>query len=102
MYREDFNLPTRTTTAPATRLLLDAAALLERTGWCKFWREKKTGEHCVLGALDAAIKAKPELKPALGEARRRFRSYLGIWCISMWNDNSTEWRAIQALRNAAQ
>lgn len=76
-------------------LLLKAARILERDGWCRntlYWRKRS----CAVGALNRAAYGRPSLppddrvSPELNEARARLLQFIGedgILGVEHWNDN---------------
>ncbi len=89
---------------PWRQMLLDAADLLERDGWCQQAYQDGDGHHCALGALDAVV-GMAELKTidwvAFSKANERLFGAVGQ--ITHWNDarGRTAEEVISTLRKIA-
>lgn len=79
-------------------LLRQAAALLEKDGWCQCTMSLTTGERCLVAAMRDARKTLPDLE----EAFVRLEKFLGIPII-FWNDMSSRRveHVLAALRECA-
>lgn len=99
MYREDFAIYARPVGASA--LLTEAAQILERDGWCKFYLKAPDGSHCAVGAIHQAIIEHPELRPFKWSAKWRLRFLVGHFFIFNWNDKSSREIVLAAFRVAA-
>jgi hypothetical protein len=86
---------------PATKLLLDAAAYIERHGWCQFNTKKRDGRVCLVGAMWEVDhgRASDEYKTATTKLRNRLNTNF----IMHWNDvdGRTKDEVLTALRRAA-
>lgn len=99
----------------ATRLLLNAASLLERVGHCKGIRLDGEGRHCVLGAIDVAAGYDPEnvmdesKNAAWHDAVNRIATFIygdageANWRAAKWNNapERTAAEVISTLRTVA-
>ena len=86
-------------------LLDNAAKAIEENGWCQRTGRKKTGELCMLGAVDFASYAHGATKHARGERHKAhtvLRRHLNSQ-IAVWNDKKSRTRedVLKALRGAA-
>lgn len=90
----------------APEVLLKAADILERDGWCKYSLNDAQGRHCVAGAILIAVAGSPGSHALPKEARRLLQQQLPFWTptIESWND--LPWRTrsqvIAKLRAAAR
>lgn len=80
-------------------VLLAAARLIERRGWCQGTYERR-GRLCVLGALSAAGGG----RPVYYRATERLSKTIGELYLATWNDRPgmTRTAVIAALRKAAK
>jgi hypothetical protein len=71
----------------ASEVLLKAADILERDGWCKYSLHDGKGRHCVAGAILLAVAGSPGGDALRNEARQLLRQHLSFWPnIESWND----------------
>ena len=91
----------------AGEILLRAADLIQREGWCKYRLQDTQGRICLYGAI---IKATPknQYNESTDGIRRlerylKLRGPLEMVNIAVWNDNKckNKEQAIEALRGAA-
>jgi hypothetical protein len=69
----------------APEVLLKAADVLERDGWCKYSLNDRQGRHCVAGAIIIAVAGSPGGDELRKEAR--LQQHLTFWpTIESWND----------------
>ena len=100
LYDPKWNIPL---TAPG--VLLKAADILERDGWCKYSLNDRQGRHCVAGAIIVAMAGSPGGPALRKEARQLLQEHLPFWppTIESWND--LPWRTgnqvVAKLRAAA-
>ena len=89
------------TLKPWQRLLLDAADLLEKYGWCQGSYHNRQHQFCMVGAVWAAAKTEV-LNTAVKEASNHLIEITGP-DITGWNDRPERTREeiIAALRKAA-
>jgi len=83
LYDPKWNIPL---TAP--EVLLKAADILERDGWCKHSLNDLQGRHCVAGAIIVATVGSPGGHRLRKEARQLLHRRLPFWepTIESWND----------------
>lgn len=80
------------------QVLLSAAEVIEKKGWCRYHIEDAEGHVCLLGALNRAD-GRPRDKDM---AKDKLRKYLGVYYIHSWNDERWSSRPVlEALREAA-
>jgi hypothetical protein len=85
------------------RLILQAAELIERKGWCQFKTSNALGEHCLVGAVCALNYQYDAAFARIG----RFALANGIWTeetgFGKWNDDPsrTKQDVVNLLRAAA-
>jgi hypothetical protein len=71
----------------ASEVLLKAADILERDGWCKYSLHDGQGRHCVAGAILLAVAGSPGGDALRNEARQLLGQHLSFWpTIESWND----------------
>ncbi len=91
---------------PWRQMLLDAADLLERDGWCQGAYQDDDGHHCALGALDAVFGSKTSFKAidwsAYARVNERLQDAVGLQIVH-WNDakGRTAEEVISTLRKIA-
>ncbi len=92
----------------AGEILLDAADILERDGWCRHRLQDPLGRMCLYGAIIKAHNERAKNAPFIeGGSVNRLQKYLSrdgeIDNIADWNDGicGGKEEAIQALRGAA-
>ena len=83
LYDPKWNIP-----LTASEVLLKAADILERDGWCKDSLHDGQGRHCVAGAILIAVSGSPGRAELRDEARHLLRQHLPFWAptIETWND----------------
>ena len=100
LYDPKWNIPL---TAP--EVLLKAADILERDGWCKYSLNDRQGRHCVAGAIIVAMAGSPGGHALRKEARQLLRQHLPFWAPSIEGWNDLPWRTrnqvVAKLRAAA-
>lgn len=80
------------------QVLLSAAEVIEKKGWCRFSMENAKGQVCLLGAFNHA-EGKSSDKDI---AKAKLSEYLGVHYIQTWNDKRWSSRPVlKALRKAA-
>jgi hypothetical protein len=87
---------------PWRKVLLDAADLLERDGWCQHHFRNEKGHRCVIEAIGAATDHKPLLRD---KARYQLAQALpGSLSIIEWNDAHSRRKSqvIKKLREVAR
>lgn len=77
---------TRPALEPWQKVLMDAADVIEKRGWCKGRLESADGAVCTMGALIKAVSG-AVLGGAYRTASSRFEAYIGTKHVGMWNDN---------------
>ena len=89
---------------PWQRVLLDAADLLERDGWCQHRTRDDCGRYCALGAVQLVGHYSPFFKLVFDDFRIAERVlYSVVGPIPAWNDQPgrTREEVCAALRQAA-
>lgn len=96
---------------PWQKLLLDAAALIEKKGWCRdnFYNR---GRYCAIGALNVVSGFEAcdplRLTPARKKAEAKLKGYLKLgddhMAVEYWNDDHAKSgkAVVAALRGAAK
>lgn len=102
----------------AGKVLLDAADLLERDGWCQFARKNRDGNMCAVGALSMAATG-TELYPGFCDRLTKAAERMAVSIpdddpkliyvsspfakVMVWNDHGrrTKEEVIAAMRKAA-
>jgi hypothetical protein len=88
-------------------ILLKAADLIERDGWCQNSYWGPNGEHCALGAIQCSVSGCVseclDHNYFVIRAKNRFKEFVGIDHIQNWNDASgrTKEDVVTAMRGAA-
>jgi hypothetical protein len=86
---------------PWRQILWDAAAYIDRRGWCQHNMEDAEGAVCMLGAVRAAAKSN---KVERGKALLALTLNLGNMDVANWNDSHkrTKAQVVGKLRSVAQ
>jgi hypothetical protein len=90
------------------QILLNAATILERDGWCQGELHSPDGKHCMIGAFDLSV-FELDLSFSDGytvrqKAMNAIKTKIGAAHIPTWNDQvaRTKEEVIAKLREAAQ
>lgn len=89
---------------PAERLLLlNAADLIERRGFCQGTRQDGSGQLCILGAISVAHNGDPYSQYSTDPAGELVRAQLGGKSPAPWNNEPgrTKEEVVEAVRTAA-
>lgn len=91
----------------ARQILLRAARVLQKHGWCRGHLESIDGRHCVVGALNLAAVGRAYSvgqSVSFKTALRRLAKITGLTAPTRWNDAYAQDGAevISALRKAAR
>lgn len=89
----------------ASKLLLKAADLIERRGWCQNHYASQDGRLCYLGALKTVLGVPLDgvSHPLIGEAGLRMSKAVGRPCVWQWNDDTgrTQEEVVSKMRAVA-
>lgn len=87
---------------PWQQLLLDAAALLEKKGWCRGMYETGDGRHCAVGAIIDVARPLTAMHTHRLTALHKLERFVG-GTATVWNDNQPNGQVvIDAMRKAAK
>jgi len=63
-----------------------AASLLRTEGWCQGAMATVSGEHCLVGAVDAASIGHPGVRNKVIDLLKKKLKVETIWGVTFWND----------------